>query len=457
MRYFEFLNWLSVGLMLFGIFRSYRGVRTPYSWFWALFAFGISSSVVLTSLDSLGLRPTESKASDAEYELMYTLQLVESASILIGYWFLSTFFGEKIHKIKLPELYLSNIRLYYTIYWISSTAVLLQIYLQLNRYSGYFKVPDYLTNPPYWLDFVEKYISLGNALFLIVAVIGQITGRPRPAFLLAILWVGSGFLSGFKSSVFLPVAMIVVASWLAGNVRWRYMAYVMLAMIAAYTVIEPLRKYRELTGEVDVVEAYNELGSRADIEIYTTDALIERVVKRFDYTEISVRALERYEFGLLGAYKVGMEEVYRGWFAMAVIPRLIWPSKPLANLGAVLSTELSGNPHSSIAPSRPVGSYIWAGLVGVAVVGFLTGVFLTIASILMSIWVVNPVKLFPVFVAALSLSQFDEIGIYQFITITRTIIVLVIFVCLGRMFGILRYRRDVGDRGGYAIPPHTRA
>ncbi|MER9052106.1 hypothetical protein NKH89_33765 [Mesorhizobium sp. M0923] len=451
---YHVLNWLAVALAAFAAIRAYQGLRGPFAWFWAMLAFGISSTVLVTSLSSLGLIAELKRAPDESYSLMYQLVLLESAAMcgarfLLGEYILSRLVSANMPVISIPPKAIVRIITTLTI-----AAAVVQIGLQLTGYTGYFRAAEYSTDPPPWLDLVKKIISIGYGLFFILSIVWQAQNRRRLLYVVCGLWVFSGLLSGYKSAVFLPIAMIGIASWMIGRFQARFIVWTFLAVLAAYSIIEPLRKYRDDVGGVGASSAFARLSeSGEELNMFSIENLTDRVIRRYDYSDITARALLYSEVGQLPTYTQRLQEMYRRWFTMAFIPRYFSKEKPLANLGSVLSYEITGNDQNSIGAIRSAGVFIAGGYLAVLGAGFVVGSLLTLASVLMYLWLKSPIRLVPLFLLALALSRPSDIALFSFISAGRSIATFAGFVVTGKVFGFVVSHRPNGLFGNRTSLP----
>ena len=98
------LDIAGVGLMLFGIWRCRGGASRPYAWFWAVFAFNLSTATLLFTLGLAGVLEFEPRADDDVIALMFSIVLAESIAALCGLAIVSTLLGDRVGWPAMPRL-----------------------------------------------------------------------------------------------------------------------------------------------------------------------------------------------------------------------------------------------------------------------------------------------------------------------------------------------------------------
>ena len=150
-----------------------------------------------------------------------------------------------------------------------------------------------------------------------------------------------GFLSGFKSQVFMPFVIAGVCHYLrTGKLNKKWIALAIAGIFIAYAVIEPFRAERDK-------ERYAIDTSIADI----ADTLFRGVRKstkdEMDSTEVVLNVAARSNLSYIGSFGIefaddhpvlrGVARSFSTIFSMAPlhswIPRFIWKSKSLSTLG----------------------------------------------------------------------------------------------------------------------------
>ncbi len=299
-----------------------------------------------------------------------------------------------------------------------------------------------VSEAPVWLDPISIAARLGMPLLLLVALVAERHRRgKRGVYGLVVLWTLAGFISGFKFQVFLPVALLAVASWMNGNLRLRYVSATLFLIFAAYSVIEPLRLYRDSYGQVDVAEAFSTLFDDSAVEVYGSTRLLDRVVNRIDNTRTGATALKMYNLGQLDELKRRVDEAYSLLLPLAFVPRYFWPDKPLADLGRVLSIQLTGNEYNSVSLIRPVADYIWGGINFVIVSGIVSGFLISLGSVIANVWIRNPLQRILLLFVAISLSIGSDYALYTYIGLLRVFLFMTVAIYVLKKTGWVVLRR----------------
>lgn len=192
-----------------------------------------------------------------------------------------------------------------------------------------------------------------------------------------------GFLSGMKSAVGMPIVIAGIALYMRrGVVPWRWIALTFVAIMVAYAVIEPFRLLRNQEGGAL---------TSVDTTVYVLQRALE--VDREDGDGFEVGAtflsvLSRMNLSYIGAYGIEFADDYEtlppGSPAFlqnlllaplhAVIPRFIWDSKPLGDLGGWYNRVVIGNNfENSVAMGPFAYLYFAGGYLAVAVFFFFLG------------------------------------------------------------------------------------
>lgn len=424
--------------------RAFRGIRNRtylYSWFWLLFTLNMIEYFSLNVLSMLGYFFEKRVIPDEWIDDAFVVIGTSLLSVLVGHFVYDIVFSKKVAAIRMPVLSVPIPVLFKFSFFYSFFAGLAMIYLHYNRYYGYFRMKELENSIPAWMGIVSILSSLGLPLLLLVALMSDQGFRRSWSYVLVVIWVAVGLLSGFKLQVFLPIGLLAVASWMNGRLRWRYIGATFAFMFVAYSVIEPLRLQRDSYGEVDVSTAYENILGGDSLELYSFSTLFESVVTRVDSTRIGAIALHYYRTGRLGELKMRVDEAYSLVLPLAFVPRALWPDKPLADLGKVLSVQMTGIETNSLSLVRPVSDYIWGGFPAVILLGVLWGMCMSVASQFMSVWIKNPLQMLFMLFLALNMSIGSDYTLYMMINIMRGLASLMVAIFVLRMLGIVHLRR----------------
>ena len=264
---------------------------------------------------------------------------------------------------------------------ISLIARLAEIKLGIYGYSSDYN--HYLAAAAYSQYFILAE-SLGELALLGVAL--QCFAPSHPALPDRILlWlvlgyeVAFGFLSGFKGNVALPFVIVGFAYYSQRNrfPRWLVPA-VVVSIIAAYAVIQPFRNARDLDKEFtgtslgSIVETMTNAKSIQSDDSGEGASTWLSVLARFNLTYVGSLGIE------YAAANKTLPEGSPDFLgniifspAEALIPRFLWSSKPLQNIGLWYTHQVVGiNVYSSTAMS-PFTELNFAGGPLAVILGFL--------------------------------------------------------------------------------------
>jgi len=178
-----------------------------------------------------------------------------------------------------------------------------------------------------------------------------------------------GFLSGFKSAVAIPVLIAAVCQYIqTGRFSKNWIILVFVAMTTAYAVIEPFRA----VSNQNVDSKKNSLES---IVSTMTSALTADVKDATSHVSTLLAISSRSNLSYIGAFGIeyadrnsafpaGSPDFLANIFLAplhAWIPRVIWKSKPLGNLGLWYNQVVMENSHFSSTAMGPVTYLYFAG------------------------------------------------------------------------------------------------
>ncbi len=223
---------------------------------------------------------------------------------------------------------------------------------------------------------VTQYLGMLASLGLLALVLAALTYFWEPnsarnkAWLIAVLVVevAFGLLSGFKSQVAMPLAIVGVCQYVRnGRLPVTWIAGFVVALVFAYAVIEPFRHAVRTDGG----------GQRsfAGIAETMTEAQHESDMYREGGAPTWVKILARSSLTAVGSvgieYKDSRETLPEGSPkfltnmllapAYAWIPRLVWTEKPLGNLGLWYTRVVMNRSIMSATASGPITYLYFAG------------------------------------------------------------------------------------------------
>jgi hypothetical protein len=340
----------------------------------------------------------------------------------------------------LPPFRASESRIRQSLILVSLVCALLSLAFSAGGYHGYYLADEYFYEPPPWRDIVGSIIGTGAAINFVLLLFGYVTfGRIRgPERLLLLLWAGAGLANGFKSQVVFPFFYALVAAWLANQLRARHWAFFAIAVVVAYSVVEPMREWRWSAGHDNSVRGVYELTTTGSLTVPKLDDVALAFMARLDSAEIAVQALEADQFGQITGYRERLNEAYRYLPALTFVPRVLWPGKPLANHGGELSVELLNVSKNSVDPSAVVDSYLWGGYIGVVFNSILTAYCLTLAGRLITNYKHQPLRYLPALLLVPVLAMPPPIRAFYYITLLRAFVGTALFYGIARRVGLVR-------------------
>ena len=206
---------------------------------------------------------------------------------------------------------------------------------------------------------IRQYLSLVSGLGLLALIVAAFRYYSPQAPASARWWlvgllayeVGFGFLSGFKSQVAMPLVVVGMCQYLRiGRVPWRWVALFPLAVIAAYTVIEPFRGARQEYSALQsnsvaniagtMLEAVSEQSTASAPDVQRGTELL--VLARMSTTYIASLGIEFADSKPLPEGSPGfLSDIFLSPL-YALIPRAIWPTKESSRHGVWYWNEVMG-------------------------------------------------------------------------------------------------------------------
>lgn len=253
---------------------------------------------------------------------------------------------------------------------------------------GYLKQPEAYTSVPYaeLLVRLEALCTLGLVLAWLDAY-SHPENRRRGLFAGALLvselfW---GFVSGMKIYVLMPLVLVaIIHAYKRGRLPVRYVATAMIVLILIYPV-NGLYRQMVRTGEM-------EIRGPTDI-VNSSGVLVDEILLNFDdpnlylgmgYESAIARTSLIQNYALLLKYLDQTGDYWHGrtiWMlpALIVVPRAVWPDKPVADTGYWFSVQVWGEDpraRNSIAITWPGLLHLQFGLPSVLLGMFLVGILL---------------------------------------------------------------------------------
>jgi len=309
--------------------------------------FGVSNILFFmpeNEIASLGLLP----GSTPWMNQLMLLVLLGACAMWVGY---SSGIGRSMagmlqRRRVLHRWILSSVRIntpaLFAFLGISILARLLAIQLEVYGYAA--GIEQLIAGASYL-----EYIAIANSLgrLALVGVTMQACAPSR-----TILWdvgllalvlgieITFGFLAGFKSAVVMPVIIVGVVYYSQRNrfPLW-FVPAVVIAIVTAYLVIEPFRATRKedlgfygtsVSGIIEAMPSYGSIGT-SDAGEGPNTAL--RLAARLNLTYLGSLGIEyAANYELREDSPSFLEDIFLAP-VYAVVPRVLWESKPLQNLG----------------------------------------------------------------------------------------------------------------------------
>lgn len=267
---------------------------------------------------------------------------------------------------------------------LSAAARVAEIRLGVFGYSGGLSQFSKWASYTQWLTLLASLGTIALAAVSLVAASKRATTKlpAAAAVLLLSSEVAWGFLSGMKSKVVMPFLVVAACYYLMGRrVPKLLILAVPVAIVVAYAVIEPFRVLRyedpSFSGrdpvEIarSVVKSARAGGGLARARpgfVGTGRALVERL----NMTGRAARAVEFADTQPVGNARPQFLRDVLLSPAYAVIPRVLWTSKPEETLGAWFNQRVleSKSRNTSVAMSA-VGYLYFAGGIAGVVLGFM--------------------------------------------------------------------------------------
>ena len=335
-------------------------------WFWinpvvlaSLFtfvlAFGVSNVLYFMPEDVVALVGLAPIATPWMNQLMF-LVVLGALAMWLGY---GSWMGRKLGRMLQKSRFLDqwmttstrvNHPVIYACIVLSLGARLLMIKLGVYGFSSDY---DQLIAGAAYTQYLTMAESLGQLALLGIAIQCFASSRStlldRQLLALVLVYeVAFGFLSGFKSQVFMPFILVGLACY---SQRGRFPRWVIPAVVvglmAAYAVIEPFRVARHEDATFDgtslgsIVTTMLTASSGASNDEEGPNTALS-ILARINLTYVASRGIEHAATSTLSE---GSPTFLRDILlapAHAIIPRILWEAKPFQNIGLWYTFEVMG-------------------------------------------------------------------------------------------------------------------
>jgi hypothetical protein len=350
-----------------------------------MMGYGITNIIFFMPENQLTLLGLVPKVTPAMVKLM-GLVLLGAVAMWLGYW---SPIAESLSRPRMIEKFQShflpktNSLKPFALPALVSIAVgarLLQIKLGIFGYSSSY---DRLIE----MGAITQYLSLAAGLGKLALVLATFKyysferrkGTERWFYSILAIELIFGFLSGFKSAVVIPFIILSLCQYLRTGKYSRYWIILgMASILAAYIVIEPFRAART----EDTRFSGTSITSIAGTMISAPTNSVEKAVES---APLLMSIASRFNLSYIGSFAIsfsdGNTSLPKGSPAFladiflaplhAWIPRLIWDSKPLGNLGLWYNQVVMGMDNFSSTAMGPFAYLYFSGGFFAVFIGFL--------------------------------------------------------------------------------------
>lgn len=350
-------------------------------------AFGVSNALYFMPEDVVAVVGLEPIATPWMNQLML-LVVLGALAMWMGYdsW-TGQELGRMLQSSRLLRQWMTtstrvNRPIIYACIAISLGARLAMIKLGVYGYSSTY---DQLIAGASYREYLSMAESLGKMALLGMAIQCFTSARSslvdRQLLMLVLGYeVIFGFLSGFKSQVVVPFIIVGLVYYSQRlRIPWVVIPVIVVGLFAAYAVIEPFRAARHQDAGFDGTSLENisqtmiSAGSEADDGGEGPDTALS-ILARLNLTYIASRGIE---YAATRALPEGSPDFLGDIVlapAHALIPRFLWDSKPLQNIGLWYTREVMefGGVETSSTDMSPFTYLNFAGGPLAVILGFLS-------------------------------------------------------------------------------------
>jgi hypothetical protein len=196
--------------------------------------------------------------------------------------------------------------------------------------------------------------------------------------LIVLIEIYFGILSGMKSAVIFPVAILFICYYVVNKkIHKGFIVSTILLLIIAYMIIEPFRvlrsrdvNFQSSPGYIAgiMIDAYN-LNQNRKL-VYETDNLFSSIVSRNNYLLSAAKSIDfSHSTGLDNRAPDFLEKIYTVPL-QAFIPRIFWRSKPIEDYAGWFSYVVWGGTFTASVDMSPIGFLYFAGGLVAVIIGF---------------------------------------------------------------------------------------
>lgn len=326
--------------------------------------------------------------SDPFPVLNYTMTMIILSAIMM-WWGYESNFGDRLYNYILKRP-LGLIKYFRTqlkpnmafIYVLILISVFARLYaIQIGMF-GYSKSPKTLSENIAIALLISSASQLINFSLILVALKFFTEGfnfHYRITLTLIVLMeIYFGLLSGYKSAVIFPVAILFICYYFVnGKFHKGFIVASILLLIAAYSIIEPFRilrmrdpNFQSSLGYISgtMLDAYN-LNQNRKL-VYGSEDIFTSIVERNNYLIAAAKAIDFADNTILDTQAPDFLEKIYTVPLQAFIPRIFWRNKPIEDFGQWFSVVVWGGLPSTSVAMTPIGFLYFAGGIIAVFIGF---------------------------------------------------------------------------------------
>jgi hypothetical protein len=301
-----------------------------------------------------------------------------------GPWLTGKWIRSGVGKKYLRREYQPNYRVIAAFFAVSLSCRLLQVWFGVFGYSADLDPLIRLASYTQWLTMGA---NLGLLALLVISLTwfhGSVDRRVLYLMVAFLMYETIfGFLSGYKAAVVMPFILTGVVSYYATDrFPWRALLAAIALLYLAYAVIEPFRALRYLDPDFknrDIMEIASGMAragknyDRAEVK----DVFLAQIAPRLNSTLLAACAIKYMDQNQLPPNAPAfLQDLFLSPFH-ALIPRFLWPEKPMESRSLWFNSEVLGAPEDTLTSvgMTPIGYlYFSGGALAIGIGFFLIGI-----------------------------------------------------------------------------------
>ncbi|MCX6183266.1 MAG: hypothetical protein NT150_15240 [Bacteroidetes bacterium] len=211
--------------------------------------------------------------------------------------------------------------------------------------------------------YIRYFVDLGWLAIIFILIYYYDDKRYRRLmYMLVIIYFFAGIAFGSKSTAVAPILLFAVGLYMTGRkIKLAFIIGAALTVVVAFTVIEPFRMYYQFIGDkydtsnpADLVRMYREAyllsQQLEDDEKADMALMLASRQNNIAALGLTLQYAEKYNYYATDEYKhLLLSPLY------AFVPRFIWSSKPLADIGHWASVNIYGGSDENSIGITPQG------------------------------------------------------------------------------------------------------